>query len=204
MSVSNNSKIKTKSNKMTKIFLTLSAMLIAVAVSAQDRYTAYAELLGYQKGLFSRKVKVSVDFGQDVSFWKSSSDMKIVSEDGKDIVFNSMVDAMNFMGKCGWKFEQAYVVTEGNQNVYHWLLSKEVSSETEIQEGFKVKADFSGIKENSYVITYYRKLKTQTAWDEVRTETLKGVSPEEVLTITNDWKNQESDRYDYDCRVAKK
>ncbi len=35
-----------------------------------------------------------------------------------------MVDAMNYMGKRGWEFEQAYVVTIGNQNVYHWLLSK--------------------------------------------------------------------------------
>lgn len=43
----------------------------------------------------------------------------MVDETGKNIVFNSMVDAMNFMGKLGWEFEQAYVVTMGGQNVYH-------------------------------------------------------------------------------------
>jgi len=35
-----------------------------------------------------------------------------------------MVDAMNFMGENGWKFEQAYVVALGSSNVYHWLLSQ--------------------------------------------------------------------------------
>lgn len=187
---------------MKKLLTTLTVLLVTMTMYAQENYTAYAELLGSQKGLFSKKVKVNVDFGQEVSFWKSG-DMRLVSEDGSDIVFNSMVDAMNFMGKCGWKFVQAYVVTEGNQNVYHWLLSKEVSSEEEIKEGFNVKADFSGVKEDTYVITYYKKTKKSSSWDEVKTETLKGVSAEDILSITNNWKNQESERYDYDCRVTK-
>ncbi len=106
--------------------------------------SAYAELLGYQKGIFSKKVTVSIDFGQKVSFWKQGSDDKIVDENGKDVVFNSMVDAMNFMGKRGWKFVQAYVVTEGNQNVYHWLLSKEIVEESEILDGFQTKAQIKG------------------------------------------------------------
>lgn len=45
-------------------------------------------------------------------------------ENGKNIEFNSMVDAMNYFGKQGWEFVQAYAVTMGNQNVYHWLLKK--------------------------------------------------------------------------------
>lgn len=115
-------------------------MLAFMASGVQAR-KAYAELLGQQKGLFSNKVKVSIDFGQNVSFWKSGSDNKLVDENGKDIVFNSMVDAMNFMGERGWEFVQAYVVTEGNQNVYHWLMTKEINSEEDIKAGFNVKAD---------------------------------------------------------------
>ena len=56
--------------------------------------------------------------------------------------FNSMVDAMNYMGKRNWEFEQAYVVTTSNQNVYHWLLSKEVTSDEQIKEGFMTKEEF--------------------------------------------------------------
>jgi len=40
-----------------------------------------------------------------------------------------MIDAMNFMGAKGWEFVQAYVVTVGKQNVYHWLLKKEIEIE---------------------------------------------------------------------------
>jgi len=50
----------------------------------------------------------------------------IVDENGKPITFNSMVDAMNYMGKLDWEFVQAYIVTEGNQNIYHWLMKRAV------------------------------------------------------------------------------
>lgn len=48
-----------------------------------------------------------------------------------------MVDAMNYLAKFRWKFEQAYVVTNENtnQNIYHWLLSKDIVSDDEIREG---------------------------------------------------------------------
>ena len=82
----------------------------------------YCELLGMSKFL-SSKVSVDIDFGQQVSFW--SPDRRYKDENGKAVNFNSMVDAMNFMGSLGWEFVQAYVVTVGNQNVYHWLLKME-------------------------------------------------------------------------------
>lgn len=53
-----------------------------------------------------------------------------------------MVDAMNYMGKRGWVFEQAYVVTIGNQNVYHWLLSKEVTQDEAVNDGFNTRQAF--------------------------------------------------------------
>lgn len=44
----------------------------------------------------------------------------------KNKVFNSMVDGMNYMGKDGWEFVQAYTITNPgtNSNIYHWLLKK--------------------------------------------------------------------------------
>lgn len=82
---------------------------------------AYAQLVGMQKFL-STKVVVSIDFGQQRSFFSSNAitDPKT----GKPVEFNSMVDAMNFMGEMGWEFVQAYVVTVSNQSVYHWLLKR--------------------------------------------------------------------------------
>lgn len=109
---------------MKKILLTLAFVLSAVVASAANY--VYCELVGTGK-LFSSKVSVQVDLGQKTSFWKGVDYLK--DENGKSKEFNSMVDAMNFFGKQGWEFVQAYVVTTGQQNVYHWLLKKEVSEE---------------------------------------------------------------------------
>lgn len=103
------------------------SMIALITANAQGK--VYCELLGTQKFL-STKVTVQVDFGQQTKFF---SDNRLVDEKGEVIVFNSMVDAMNYMGTMGWEFEQAYVVTlgsgAGGSNVYHWLLSKFVGED---------------------------------------------------------------------------
>lgn len=110
---------------MRKLFLLLM-ICTGMASSAQEftepKYV-YAEILGMERFL-SKKVAITIDYGQIESIWQ---DARLRTEDGKVRVFNSMVDAMNFMGAMGWEFQQAYVITVGNQNVYHWLLKKEYS-----------------------------------------------------------------------------
>lgn len=187
---------------MKKILLIL-ILFVGIIVDAQEPYKVYVELVGIQKGLFSEKVTITVDFGQEVSFWKRGRDNKIVDENGKDIVFNTMVDAMNFMGKRGWQFVQAYVVTEGNSNVYHWLLSKVVTSDDQIKDGFNVRADISVNNDPKYIITYYRKSKKAKLWEEVKTEKIPDLGEEQIAETMNEWRNQESNMYDYDCKLSK-
>jgi len=80
----------------------------------------YCEIVGTQKLLsFGTKVTVEVDYGQKRKVFVGQ---QILNDEGKIKSFNSMVDAMNYLGDQGWEFVQAYVVTTGNQNVYHWLL----------------------------------------------------------------------------------
>lgn len=57
----------------------------------------YCEIVGMTK-FMSNKVNVTLDFGQ---FNKFGSDQRLRDEEGKPIVFNSMVDAMNWMGQMG-------------------------------------------------------------------------------------------------------
>ena len=88
----------------------------------------YCELVGTQRLLSTKvTVEVEVDFGQQSKFI-NINDNRLVDEKGQVIIFNSMIDALNYMGALGWEFEQAYVVTIGSgassSNVYHWLLSK--------------------------------------------------------------------------------
>ena len=112
-----------------KRIVIIAASLFLFALSASAQIKVYCELLGTQKFL-STKVTVSVDFGQERKFF---GDNRMVDADGKVQEFNSMVDAMNYMGTLGWEFEQAYVVTMGSgagaSNVYHWLLSKFVGED---------------------------------------------------------------------------
>lgn len=131
---------------MKKLF-TLMMLASCTLVSAQKTCKVFCELLGHEK-LLSNKVTVTVDFGQETSFWRGASDQYLVDDKGKAIKFNSMVDAMNYMGRRGWEFEQAYVVTVSNQNVYHWLLSKEIAADGTISDDFDTKHEFKEQQES--------------------------------------------------------
>jgi hypothetical protein len=94
----------------------------------------YCEIVGQSASLFGDKCTIWLDFGQERKLLQSQV---LVDELGDVIVFNSMIDALNWMGNLGWKFEQAYTVTESlyKNNVYHFLLSKEITEEQLIDEG---------------------------------------------------------------------
>jgi hypothetical protein len=114
----------------TKIFILLFAVF-CTGIFAQEEVKPtrkiYCEVLGTAK-FMSNKVTITIDFGQET---KWGQNVRLRDEQtGKVAVFNSMIDALNYMGNDGWEFEQAYVVTAGggtsSQNVYHWLLSKRI------------------------------------------------------------------------------
>lgn len=102
----------------------LIILLTSSVSSAQQQDTTkylYCELVGTAKFL-SNKVTIKIDFGEERAFL---GDNRLRDEQtGRVKVFNSMVDALNYMGNDGWEFVQAYVVTVGQQNVYHWLLKR--------------------------------------------------------------------------------
>jgi hypothetical protein len=86
--------------------------------------TIYCELLG-TSGL-TNKVTVTIDMGEEKGFLGFNTSYIIDETTGKPKKFNSMVDAMNFMGTKGWEFAQAYTITIGSTNVYHFLLKQTV------------------------------------------------------------------------------
>lgn len=91
------------------------------------KYT-YCELIGIDtRKLFSFKanLNVRVDYGDSPDEFESGY---IIDEvNGKAITFNSMVEAMNFMGQNGWEFVQAYAISEPTGgSVYRWLLKRSI------------------------------------------------------------------------------
>jgi len=87
----------------------------------------YCMILATQKFL-STKVKISVDFGQQVSFWKNTVRAQTLKdENGKAISFNSVIDALNYMSSKGWEFVNAYVITVDNENVLHYVMKRQLT-----------------------------------------------------------------------------
>jgi len=118
---------------MKKFFLLTIVLLIFIFSSSLFCQTktdiikakyVYCELIGTAK-FMSNKVTVVVDYGEEKGFFQGNAKIKDEAT-GKVQSFNSMVDALNYMGNEGWELAQAYTVTIGNQNVYHWLLKKEI------------------------------------------------------------------------------
>lgn len=107
---------------MRKLFMLLVFCLASTVMFAQEpqKYD-YAEIVGTSK-FMSNKVTVAIDFGEGSKFF---ADNRYKDESGKPVVFNSMIDAMNYMGDRGWEFVQAFAVSVGNNgSVYHFVLKK--------------------------------------------------------------------------------
>lgn len=107
----------------------------SVVKTENGKYLAYCEIVGTGKFL-STKVTIEVDFGQ--SKWDNAF---LYGADGKKIKFNSMMDALDYMGKRNWKLVQAYALGQSPNFVYHYIMAKEVSSDNEITEGLDLKKD---------------------------------------------------------------
>lgn len=91
-------------------------------VPLKDIDVEYVRIVGSAK-LLSTKVTIQIDFGQHDKLFKSK-DTQIRDENGKLLTLNSMVDALNFMSKYGYEFEDAYAISVGGTNVYHYLMRK--------------------------------------------------------------------------------
>ena len=130
---------------MKKILVILLGMLTMTAV-AQNKM-AYCEIVATQR-LFSTKVNILVDFGQEQDLWDYTKDC-LADENGKPIIFNSVVDALNYMGTFGWEVVTTYAIGNSQTgNVYHFLMSKKINSEDTIDNGFQTKKQYETKQEN--------------------------------------------------------
>jgi hypothetical protein len=110
---------------MKKLILLFAFAMIVSFASAQVRYI-YCEIVG-TGNLLGTKVTIVVDYGEQHKFLQQT---QILTDEGKAQKFNSMIDALNYMGDQGWEFVQAYAVTSGqNSHVYHYLLKMEIKEE---------------------------------------------------------------------------
>jgi hypothetical protein len=106
---------------MKRVFFLFTLFIFTGIASAQVKYV-YCEIVG-TSNLIQTKVTVVIDYGELLSPWQNNA---VKDEMGKAKKFNSMIDALNYMGDQGWEFVQAYAVTSSQSaNVYHYLLKME-------------------------------------------------------------------------------
>jgi hypothetical protein len=115
---------------MKKLFIIALFVVSSITIFGQttlDSLTtrvSYCEIVGTQ-GLFSKKLTINIDYGQETgSFWKPK-DTRLKDENGNAIKFNSMIDVLNLMQNEGWDFVNAYAIGDAKSGyVYHWLLKR--------------------------------------------------------------------------------
>ena len=106
-----------------KKLLMATCLLFSLSGFTQDttKVEQYCRLVAYNK-LLSNKVNIDVDFGQERKFF---SDNRLRDEEtGRIKKFNTVTDALNYMGSQGWILVNAYPVTEGSTSVLYFYFKK--------------------------------------------------------------------------------
>lgn len=110
---------------MKFVLIIFAFFFISANASAQSDSTLveqYCELVA-QNRIFSNKVTIDVNFGEERKFF--SGDNRVKDDIGNIKKFNSLTDALNYLGKQGWKLVNAFPVTEAdNIAVYHFFFKK--------------------------------------------------------------------------------
>ncbi|MBO4443600.1 MAG: hypothetical protein J5698_02150 [Bacteroidaceae bacterium] len=121
---------------MKKVYLIIVLSFVLMGLQAQDkRY--YCEVKGAEKAI-GAGLKIVFDFGNNPIYteWGGlKSNQQFVDENGKEIPFNSMVDAGNYMSAKGWSFLQAYTSSYGSTSIIHWIFYKDAESPDKAVEG---------------------------------------------------------------------
>ena len=105
-------------------FLFMSPALFAQSTSQPQQYIFCDIVSGRSPGLFNSKVSIRVDFGQRTKFFEDNRMRD--PRTGELIIFNSIVDALNFMSAEGWELVQVYVEVWENTSSSHYLMKKAV------------------------------------------------------------------------------
>lgn len=122
---------------MKKILLFV-ILITTTTLFAQETKEVYCHVSpGMGTSWFGNDCTISVDFGQAK---KITQPQIVVDEMGEPIVFNSIIDALNWMSSLGWRFKQAFTITDplSKDNIYHYLLAKEIQEGEAIDAGIRL------------------------------------------------------------------
>ena len=120
--------MQTREKLMKKIILMcLFGLMFGQTIDGlhpKDLPSQYIEIIG-AGGIYKKEVKITIDYGQGAhNPYKKWSKVKIKSDKGREIVFISMVDALNFLTKNGYKHIDSYTLVADGLPLRYYLLKK--------------------------------------------------------------------------------
>lgn len=92
-------------------------------VPLRDIDVDYVQIIGTGRSL-STKVNVEIDFGQETKSISFKNGTNIKDERGRNVKFNSMMDALNFMSANGYVFQFAYTTNDEKDKAVYYILKK--------------------------------------------------------------------------------
>lgn len=109
--------------KIPFLFIALFISHLAMAQTDTAQVEQYCELVAQGK-IFSNKVTIDVNFGETRKFF--GGDTRLKDEiTGKIKKFNSVTDALNYLGLQGWSLVNAFPISESSgPKVYHFYFKK--------------------------------------------------------------------------------
>lgn len=107
--------------KLLTIGIFLISTLITNAQTDSSKVEQYCQVIATSR-LLSNKVTIDIDFGDEKSFWR---DTRLKTDAGRLKKFNTVIDALNYMGREGWIFINAYPVRMAETEIYHFAFKKQ-------------------------------------------------------------------------------
>lgn len=110
-----------------KVELVVGKFLFTQTVANKSKYTYCTVCEGRAVKLFDSRSTLVIDFGQPNRELFTNNYLK--DADGKDLLFNSVMDGINYLTTFGWELQQVYVVPHGSDgdtsSTTYYLLRKE-------------------------------------------------------------------------------
>lgn len=116
---------------MKKILITFTLLFSLVSfgqtingVAIKDLDVQYLQIIGTSK-FMSSKLNIRIDIGQRTKLISSNGDAAGIKDaNGEVLIFNSIIDALNFMSANGYELVTSNILAEQGENVYYYLMQK--------------------------------------------------------------------------------
>jgi hypothetical protein len=111
-------------DSFTKNVSSVSLDKVEKIIFENDKIEVFCDLISKKKFLGIDE-SISINYGNRDSLWIDHKIYTLMSNDLKK--FNSIIDALNYMGNEGWKAINSYSTSENSYTIEHYILKKEIT-----------------------------------------------------------------------------